>query len=137
MTLSRLILTATLLTGLAGAVRAQEPLPAQATQPAVPAAPGVTITQAPPQPTNVRLGCCQLPTGLEPLYIINGQLATREQLTALNPSDIQKVNILKKAETTGTFCNQPSRDVIILTLQPKAQPAPHKRLPQKAVFVQP
>ncbi|MDE1193108.1 MAG: TonB-dependent receptor plug domain-containing protein [Arachidicoccus sp.] len=53
--------------------------------------------------------------GAEPLYIINGKIASKELLDKIDPSDIASVSVLKDAVATSMFGNEAKNGVIKIT----------------------
>ena len=50
----------------------------------------------------------------EPLYVINGLLVEANELTKINPDDIESINILKKCDQVKIYCGV-LKDVIVIT----------------------
>ncbi|MDF7811016.1 TonB-dependent receptor plug domain-containing protein [Hymenobacter sp. YC55] len=54
-------------------------------------------------------------TGNEPLYIVDRVFITREQLNALDPNRIRKIDILKDTQATAIYGSRGANDVVIIT----------------------
>jgi Ca-activated chloride channel family protein len=63
--------------------------------------------------TQIR-GAASLPSKKEPLYIIDGVPVKAEQMSKINPSDIQDVKILKDADATHIYGNKGANGVIVV-----------------------
>ena len=78
---------------------------------------GVQITQSSAQPGggfSVRVrGATSIGAGNEPLYVIDGLPAA--PINALNPSDIQSIEVLKDASATAIYGSRGANGVILIT----------------------
>lgn len=64
----------------------------------------------------IRIICVSsLKNGNEPLHIIDGTPVTEEQLKALDPNRIKKINVLKGLEATAIYGSRGANGAIIIT----------------------
>ena len=82
-------------------------------------APGLQIWQgnaAPGQLSTVVIrGIASISTGYAPLYVIDGYITDQANANAINPTDIQSVEILKDASSTAIYGSRGGNGVIIIT----------------------
>lgn len=82
---------------------------------------GVQVVQKKNKPgaaTFIKIrGIGSIPKGNQPLYIIDGKVATQEDLNKLNPNDIQDIKILKDANATAIYGNRASTGAVLLQTQ--------------------
>lgn len=95
---------------------------------------GVQVTQVSGRPggqTSIRIrGSSSINAGNEPLYVIDGMLITSDNgetnaggtagaglngLSAINPSDIERIEILKDASATALYGSRGSNGVVLIT----------------------
>lgn len=103
--MTRFCLSLALTALLAGQALAQQP--EQATQQA-------TLAQEPARLVGCRAVVTTQPDS-EPLYVIDGQISTTEQLRALPPADIYEVALLKPAPAAALYGSRAQRGVVVVT----------------------
>lgn len=67
------------------------------------------------QPVAIRFRCGATKLPVEPLLVVDGVLAAFNNLSALNPNDIESISILKDASATAIYGCRPNSAVIIIT----------------------
>jgi TonB-linked SusC/RagA family outer membrane protein len=79
---------------------------------------GLQLTQSdgqPGSPTSIRIrGTNSINSGNEPLYVVDG-FAGVTNLTSINPSDIQSIEVLKDASATAIYGSRGANGVILIT----------------------
>jgi len=79
---------------------------------------GLQLTQSdgqPGSPTSIRIrGTNSINSGNEPLYVVDG-FAGVGNLTSINPSDIQSIEVLKDASATAIYGSRGANGVILIT----------------------
>ncbi|NMH89307.1 TonB-dependent receptor [Flavivirga algicola] len=79
--------------------------------------PGVQISNASGAPGSIAVvrirGANSITNNSDPLYVIDGVLGA--SFTALNPADIQSIEILKDASSTGLYGSRGSNGVVMVT----------------------
>src|SRR5207237_4701909 len=82
-------------------------------------APGLQIAQrnsSPGELSTINLrGIGSLSAGFEPLFVVDGFPTDQRNATAINPADIQSIEILKDAASTAIFGSRGANRVIIIT----------------------
>lgn len=82
-------------------------------------APGLQIAQrnsSPGELSTINLrGIGSLSAGFEPLFVVDGFPTDQRNATAINPSDIQSIDILKDAASTAIYGSRGANGVIIIT----------------------
>lgn len=82
-------------------------------------APGLQIAQrnaSPGELSTINLrGIGSLSAGFEPLFVVDGFPTDQRNATAINPADIQSIEILKDAASTAIFGSRGANGVIIIT----------------------
>jgi TonB-linked SusC/RagA family outer membrane protein len=82
-------------------------------------APGLQIAQrnsSPGELSTINLrGIGSLSAGFEPLFVVDGFPTDQRNATAINPADIQSIEILKDAAATAIFGSRGANGVIIIT----------------------
>ena len=80
---------------------------------------GLQISQgnaAPGQLSTVIIrGISSISAGFEPLFVVDGFPTTQANANAINPTDIQSVEILKDASATGIYGSRGANGVILIT----------------------
>lgn len=76
---------------------------------------GVQISSNSDSETKIRIrGTGSITTSSQPLYIIDG-VPTNEDLSKMNPKDIQKIDVLKDASATAIYGSRASNGVVVIT----------------------
>lgn len=70
-------------------------------------------------------GIQSLADGKEVLYVIDGKIATAQEIAALNPNDIESVTVLKGSEATALYGSKAGNGAIVITTKNK-KPEPQK-----------
>lgn len=82
-------------------------------------APGVEVSMAshkPGEPVKIRVrGSTSLEGTNEPLYVIDGIPAEQADMVAINPDDIQSVDILKDASAAAIYGSRAANGVVLIT----------------------
>lgn len=82
-------------------------------------APGVQVSMAsakPGEPVKIRVrGSTSLEGTNEPLYVIDGIPAEQEDMIAINPDDIQSIDILKDASAAAIYGSRAANGVVLVT----------------------
>lgn len=82
-------------------------------------APGVQVSMAsakPGEPMRIRVrGSTSLEGTNEPLYVIDGIPVEQEDMIAINPDDIQSVDILKDASAAAIYGSRAANGVVLIT----------------------
>jgi TonB-linked SusC/RagA family outer membrane protein len=81
-------------------------------------APGVTVmtTNGPGSTPSIRIrGNGSIDAGNEPLYVVDGFPLMDNDLNAINPNDIESIEILKDASSTAIYGSRGSNGVIMVT----------------------
>ncbi|MFM2395272.1 MAG: hypothetical protein RLZZ546_3255, partial [Bacteroidota bacterium] len=80
-------------------------------------APGVTVSTSgsPGDATNVRVRGISSFTSNDPLYIIDGIPIVEKFNNAINPNDIESIQVLKDASTASIYGSRASNGVIVVT----------------------
>lgn len=82
-------------------------------------APGLQIAQrnsSPGELSTINLrGIGSLSAGFEPLFVVDGFPTDQRNATAINPADIQSIEILKDAASTAIFGSRGANGVIIIS----------------------
>ena len=60
-------------------------------------------------------GISSISAGYEPLFVVDGFPTTQANANAINPNDVQSVEILKDASATGIYGSRGSNGVILIT----------------------
>ena len=78
---------------------------------------GVYIGQSgsPGSPTMVRIRCINTVNDNGPLYVIDGVSTRNQDLSSLNPNDIESMQILKDASSAAIYGAQAANGVILIT----------------------
>ena len=80
---------------------------------------GLQVSQgnaSPGQLSNVIVrGISTISAGYEPLFVVDGFPTTQANANAINPTDIQSVEILKDASATGIYGSRGANGVILIT----------------------
>lgn len=66
----------------------------------------------------IKMGCVSTIT-IEALYVIDGVVADKEQITNLNPNDIESIDILKDVAATAIYGYRAAYGVILITTKKK------------------
>jgi len=64
---------------------------------------------------SIRLRCSRTIAAKDVLYVVDGVIASRNELMQLNPADILTIDLLKESDTKIFSCNVQLRPVIIIT----------------------
>lgn len=67
------------------------------------------------QPVTIRFRCGATKLSVEPMLVVDGILTTFSTLSALKPSDIESISVLKDASATAIYGCRPNSAVIIIT----------------------
>jgi TonB-dependent SusC/RagA subfamily outer membrane receptor len=80
-----------------------------------------TVVVCPPHTDNSPTGAPSTSDGLpeSPLFVVDGQIITKERFDKLNPDDIESVNVLKGKEATAIYGDKARNGVILLTMKKK------------------
>lgn len=82
-------------------------------------APGVQVSMAsakPGEPVKIRVkGSTSLEGTNEPLYVIDGIPAEQADMIAINPDDIQSIDILKDASAAAIYGSRAANGVVLIT----------------------
>jgi TonB-linked outer membrane protein, SusC/RagA family len=80
---------------------------------------GLQVSQgnaSPGQLSNVIIrGISSISAGYEPLFVVDGFPTTQANANAINPTDIQSVEVLKDASATGIYGSRGANGVILIT----------------------
>ncbi|HMD01202.1 MAG TPA: N-acetylmuramoyl-L-alanine amidase, partial [Ferruginibacter sp.] len=57
----------------------------------------------------------------DPLYVINKEVSTKQKVNAINPNDIESINVLKGPEATKLYGDNGKNGVIMVTTKPNAK----------------
>lgn len=80
---------------------------------------GVFVTSvngSPGAPSSIRIrGGKSINAGNEPLFVVDGFISDRSIVTALNPEDIQSIDVLKDASAAAIYGARGSNGVILIT----------------------
>lgn len=82
--------------------------------------PGVAITSGSGTPgtskNTIRIrGVASIKEGSEPLYVINGEIASGEKFKKLKPENIKEVSVVKNAAATSVYGNRAANGVIVIS----------------------
>jgi len=55
----------------------------------------------------------------EPLYVIDGKKAKQDDLKAINPADIESINVIKGKPADALYGKEGKDGVIVITLKKK------------------
>ena len=82
-------------------------------------APGVQVSMAsakPGEPVRIRVrGATSLEGTNEPLYVIDGIPSEQDDMIAINPDDIQSIDILKDASAAAIYGSRAANGVVLIT----------------------
>jgi|SRR6476469_442467 len=69
-------------------------------------------------PAPILIQCRPLPSNLKPLFVVNGQIIDEDatnSLESINPSDIEKMQVMRGAEAAVKFGSRAINGVILIT----------------------
>lgn len=73
----------------------------------------LSITQA--QQTSIVVRCTPPITAVDPLFVLDGEVVTQDQIKELNPLNISSIDILRPAQSAALFGCQAAQGCIIIT----------------------
>ena len=73
----------------------------------------LSLVQA--QQTAIVIRCAPSITAVDPLFVLDGEVVTQDQIKELNPLNISSIDILRPAQSAALFGCQAAQGCIIIT----------------------